>query len=249
MKTSGNTVLITGGATGIGFSLAQALSQAGNEVLVCGRREAKLREAQSRLPTLQVNVCDVSTEEGRESLAAWAVSRGANVLVNNAGMQRMVDFTKGLAPLAAGDNEVRCNLEGPIYLTARLVPHLMAQKEAAIFNVSSGLGFVPIAAMPIYCATKAAMHSFSVSLRHQLSSTTVRVFEVIPPTVNTELDRGSRATRGMQDRGIPPEEVAKAVLKAMAEDQPEIPVGMAAGLVNGSRTDFQQIFDRMNARH
>lgn len=248
MKTSGHTILITGGGTGIGFSMAQAFSQAGNEVLICGRREARLLEAERRLPALKIKACDVSSEEGRENLAAWAISLGVNVLINDAGMQRMVDFTRGLPALAEGDNEIRCNLEGPIYLTARLVPHLMKMTDAAIFNVSSALGFVPLAIMPVYCATKAALHSFSLSLRHQLSAAGIKVFEVIPPTVDTELDRGARAKRGQADRGIPPEEVAQAVMKGMAEDRFEIAVGMATNLVSGSRANFEQIFQSMNAR-
>ncbi len=249
MKTSGNTILVTGGATGIGFSMAQAFSRAGNEVLICGRRDTKLLEAQRRLPALKIKACDLATEEGRESAATWAVSLGVNILVNNAGIQRMVDFTRGLPELAAGDNEIRINLEGPVYLTARLVPHLMGRGEAAIVNVSSGLAFVPLAIMPVYCATKAALHSFSVTLRHQLSATGIKVFEVIPPTVDTELDRGARARRGQVDRGIQPEEVAKAVMEAMAGDRFEIAVGIAANLVSGSRASFEQVFQSMNARH
>jgi len=248
MRMSANTVLITGGGTGIGFCLAQALVKAGNVVLICGRREEKLREAARRCPALQSTVCDISTEEGRKALADWAVARGVNILVNNAGMQREIDFTRGLPALTEGDNEIRCNLEGPVFLTARLLPHLLRGENAAIVNVSSGLGFVPLTIMPVYCATKAAIHSFTLSLRRQLSETGVRVFEVIPPTVNTELDRGARARRGQVDRGIPPEEVAAAVMKGMAEERPEIAVGLAANLIAGSRTDFDRLFQSMNAR-
>jgi uncharacterized oxidoreductase len=245
---SGNAVLITGGGTGIGFCLAQALLNEGNAVLICGRREEKLREAQRRCPDLQIKVCDISNEEDRTSLAEWAIARGATILINNAGMQREVDFTRGLPALTEGDNEIRCNLEGPIFLTARLIPHLLRQKNAAIVNVSSALGFVPMAIMPVYCATKAAIHSFTLSLRHQLSRTGIKVFEVIPPTVNTELDRGARARRGQVDRGIPPEEVAAAVMKGMAEERLEIAVGMAANLVAGSKANFERLFQSLNAR-
>ena len=103
--------------------------------------------------------------------------------------------------------------------------------------------------MPIYCATKAAIHSFSVSLRHQLASAGIKVFEAIPPIVDTELDRGARSRRGQTDRGIPPEEAATAIFQGMAEDQPEIAIGMAKNLVAASRTaNFDQIFQRMNSR-
>jgi uncharacterized oxidoreductase len=248
MKLAGNTVLITGGATGIGFVLAEAFLKEGSIVLVCGRREARLAEAKKRHPALHTRVSDISKEEDRGSLGDWAVSHGVNILINNAGMQREVDFTKGLEALSEGDNEVRCNLEGPLYLTALLTPHLLTRHNAAIVNVSSGLGFIPIAAMPIYCATKAALHSFTVSLRHQLSKTEIKVFEVIPPTVDTELDRGARARRGQTDRGIPAAEVAEAVMKGMGEDRLEIPVGKAANLMAESRANFDQIFQNMNAR-
>jgi uncharacterized oxidoreductase len=248
MKLAGNTVLITGGGTGIGFVLAEAFLKEGSIVLVCGRREARLAEAKKRHPALHTRMSDISKEEDRRALGDWAVSHGVNILINNAGMQREVDFTKGLEALSEGDNEVRCNLEGPLYLTALLTPHLLTRHNAAIVNVSSGLGFIPIAAMPIYCATKAALHSFTVSLRHQLSKTEIKVFEVIPPTVDTELDRGARAKRGQTDRGIPAAEVADALMKGMAGDRLEIPVGTAANLVAGSKANFDQIFQNMNAR-
>lgn len=248
MKLAGNTVLITGGATGIGFVLAEAFLKEGSIVLVCGRREARLAEAKRLHPALHTRVSDISKEEDRGMLGDWAISHGVNILINNAGMQREVDFTRGLDALSEGDNEVRCNLEGPLYLTALLTPHLLTRHNAAIVNVSSGLGFIPIAAMPIYCATKAALHSFTVSLRHQLSKTEVKVFEVIPPTVDTELDRGAREKRGQTDRGIAATEVADAVMKGMGEDRLEIPVGMAANLMAGSRANFDQIFQNMNAR-
>jgi len=248
MKMNGNHILITGGGTGIGLALAEAFLKEGNKVLICGRRGEKLQRAQKELPALRYQVADVSQGKDRQALGDWAMEEGVNVLINNAGMQREVNFKKGLAPLEAGDNEVRCNLEGPLYLTALLAPHLLAQKEAAIVNVSSGLGFVPLSIMPIYCATKAAIHSFSTSLRRQMAGTSVKVFEVIPPTVNTELDRGARAKRGQKDLGIPAEQVATEVLKGMTEDKFEIPVGMAGGLMGAVKGDFQAAFDRMNGQ-
>jgi len=247
MKLAGNTVLITGGATGIGFVLAEAFLKEGSIVLVCGRREARLAEAKKRHPALHTRVSDIAKEEDRRTLGDWAISHNVNILINNAGMQREVDFTRGLPALMEGDNEIRCNLEGPLFLTALLLPHLQSRQNAAIINISSGLGFVPIARMPVYCATKAALHSFTVSLRHQLAGKGIKVFEVIPPTVDTELDRGARAKRGQTDRGIPAQEVADAVMKGLTEDQFEIPVGTAANLVAGSRANFDQIFKNMNA--
>ena len=249
MKLSGNTILITGGATGIGFVLAENFLKRGNQVLVCGRREEKLVEAKRQAPELQTKVADISNPDDRRLLADWAISHGVNFLINNAGMQREIDLTRGIEALDEGDNEVRINLEGMIYLTTLFIPHLLKQKNAAILNVSSGLGFVPIVMMPVYCATKAAIHSFTISLRHQLSPEGISVFEIIPPTVDTELDRGARARRGQAERGIPPQEIVAAVLNGMENDQPEIAIGVAANLVGAIKTPaFDQIFQRMNAR-
>ena len=248
MDLSGNTVLITGGATGIGLRMAETFAREGSRVLICGRREAKLEQARQALPEVEALRCDVADAADRERLAVWAEANGVNILVNNAGMQRMVDLSRGLEALEQGDNEVRCNLEGPIYLTARLVPHLRSMSGAAVVNVSSGLGFVPMARMPVYCATKAALHAFTVSLRHQLAAVGVRVFELIPPMVDTDLDRGARAERGQADRGIRPEEVVEAMMAGLAEDRPEIPVGRAFDLIDRSRADFDAAFAAMNAR-
>jgi len=248
MKISGNRVLVTGGATGIGFEIARALIEKGNRVLVCGRREEKLREAQERVPALETRVEDIGDEADRNALADWAIERGVNVLVNNAGIQREIDLRRGVQPLLEGDDEIRVNFAAPVYLTALLTPYLMKQPNAAIVNVSSALGFIPLAILPVYCATKAAIHSFTVSLRHQLAETGVRVFEVIPPTVDTGLDRGARARRGQNFRGIPPAEVAAAVLQGMQEERTEIVVGAAARLVASARSDFAQAFETMNAR-
>lgn len=159
MKINGNTVLITGGATGIGFALAQDLVQAGNEVIICGRRENKLAEAKGKLPLIHTRVCDVSKDKDRRELFAWARANfpNLNILVNNAGIQRMIDLTKGIEALA-GEDEIEINLKACVHLSALFIPFFMEKKEAAIVNVSSGLGFVPLAIMPVYCATKAALH-------------------------------------------------------------------------------------------
>jgi uncharacterized oxidoreductase len=248
MKTQGNTVLITGGATGIGFSLAEAFVKAGNQVVVCGRREPKLREAKTKLPQVYTKVCDLSKNDERRLLYEWTRSNfnEVNILVNNAGIQRMIDLKKGINELSAGEDEIEVNLKACVHLSALFIPSFLKKKEAAIINVSSGLCFVPIAIMPVYCATKAAIHSFTLSLRHQLRDTSVKVFEVIPPTVDTELDKGARAQRGQEDRGIPPVEVAKATLKAVENDQYEVPVGMAENLRTGARTNPEQVFQNMN---
>jgi uncharacterized oxidoreductase len=243
MKINGNTILITGGATGIGFALAQDLVQAGNEVIICGRRENKLAEAKGKLPLIHTRVCDVSKDKDRRELFAWARANfpNLNILVNNAGIQRMIDLTKGIEALA-GEDEIEINLKACVHLSALFIPFFMEKKEAAIVNVSSGLGFVPLAIMPVYCATKAALHSFSISLRYQLRNTPIRVLEIIPPMVDTELDRGGRDRRGQEYRGIPPAEVGRAAISALERNDFEVAVGTAENLRAGSRTNPEQAF-------
>jgi uncharacterized oxidoreductase len=249
MKIKNNTVLITGGATGIGFSLAEALVKAGNRVIICGRRHARLEEAKRKLPEIYVRTCDISKEAERKALFNWVKDnfKDFNVLVNNAGIQRMVDLKRGIRDLVMGESEIETNLGAPIYLSAHFIPLLMKQKEAAIINVSSGLAFVPIASMPVYCATKAAVHSFTMSLRHQLKDTSIKVFEIVPPTVNTELGKGSvEEEEEAWNRGIPPTEVAKAAINSLGKDEYEIVVGEAEGLVRGSRTNPEEVFKSLN---
>jgi uncharacterized oxidoreductase len=248
MKIKGNTILITGGATGIGFALAEAMSKAGNKVIICGRRADKLAAAKTKLPQIGIKVCDVTNLKAREELFSWVKENypDLNLLINNAGIQKMINLKKGTKELARGGDEIETNLAAPVYLSALFAPWLAKKKEAAIINVSSGLGFIPIAAMPVYCATKAGLHSFTISLRHQLKATGVKVFEIIPPQVDTELGRGTTSEEAEGYRGIPAVEVAKAVMKALSKDEYEIAVGDAKGLVEGAKTNFQPVFDNMN---
>jgi uncharacterized oxidoreductase len=247
MKTSGNTILITGGATGIGFALAESFVSLGNEVIICGRRKEKLDEAQQKLPSIHTRVCDVADKGERIALFNWVKENftAVNILVNNAGIQKMINL-KNPERDESGESEVEINLVAPIHLSTLFIPLLKEKEDSAIINVSSGLGFVPISIMPVYCATKAAMHSFTLSLRHQLKDTSIKVFEVIPPTVDTELDHGARALRGQVDRGIPPKDVADAALKGIEKNEFEILIGMAKNLVIGSRNNPVQVFQSIN---
>jgi uncharacterized oxidoreductase len=248
MKTIDNTILITGGASGIGYALTSAFIEKGNEVIVCGRRTDKLLEVKHRYPNIHFRPCDLTKPEERKSLFEWVTSsfKNINILVNNAGIQRPIDFKKGDTEFSKAENEIITNLTAPIQLSLLFTPYFMKQKESAIINISSGLGFIPIAIMPVYCATKAALHSFSISLRHQLRTTSVKVFEIIPPTVDTELDQGERDKRGQTDRGIKPEIVATETMKAIEKDDYEFVVGAAENLRSGSRKNFEEIFKNMN---
>ena len=231
MKTTGHTVLITGGGTGIGLALAEKLLCQNNQVIICGRRRARLVAAQKRLPRLHIRVCDVSKPASRRALAKWVTSefKQLNILVNNAGIQRSVDFRKGPRDLSDLEEEVATNLVAPIHLSALLIPHLRRRKQAAIVNISSGLAFTPLAVVPVYCATKSAIHSLSLSLRFQLCGTSVRVFEVAPPIVATELS-GSRHRPEDDEHSMSPDAVAQGIIDALKHDKYEVALGPADGL-------------------
>lgn len=237
MRITNNTILITGGATGIGFELAKEFIAKGNRVIICGRREEKLIEAKKLLPQLIIKQCDIANIEQRRELYKFCVANypDINILVNNAGMQREIDFRKGELHYLQGDNEVAINLDACFHLTALFTPFFMKKAEAAIINVTSGLGLVPLVITPVYSATKAGLHSFSISLRKQLDNTSVKVFEIIPPIVDTDLDRGARDKRGQTNKGIKPEQVAKESIIAIAKEKFEIPVGIIKVLRIGSR--------------
>ena len=242
MKTSGNTVLITGGGSGIGLALTEALVRSGNRVVICGRRRERLKAVQAQMPSVNFRVCDVSKERSRQALVDWLLSefRPLNVLINNAGIQRRVNFLKGRKDLREADNEVATNLMAPIHLSAQLISHLRRKKEAAIVNISSGLAFTPLALVPVYCATKAAIHSWSLSLRHQLRNTSVRVFEVVPPMVATDL-AGERNRPEVGEYVMSAEAVADSVLKALDQNQYEVALGAAANLFAEREAMFSAI--------
>ena len=243
-------MLVTGGATGIGFALAEAFVQEGSEVILCGRRRSKLQQARTKIPRAHIRKCDVSVESERRKLLLWTTTNFPrfDMLVNNAGIQRQVDFT---SPRIAkrtlpGDNELAINLEAVIRLCALFVPKFMVKKRATIVNISSGLAFVPIAEMPIYCATKAAIHSFTTSLRHQLRETLIRVIEAIPPTTDTELDASFAGGKEEAYRGVSPDEVAAAIIDGLKADIQEIVIGQAQGLQRAAMKDPQFIFNQLN---
>ncbi len=248
MDPSSNTILITGGASGIGLALAVRFLRAGSQVIVCGRREDKLREAQTVNPGLQIRVCDVANPADRVTLLEWATREfpALNVLVNNAGIQRRIQLAAGMQPKNNDDwvqtqQEIAINLEAPIHLSALFIPHLLRQPRPAIMNVTSGLAFAPLVAAPVYSATKAALRSFTLSLRHQLAKTPIEVVEVIPPAVNTDL-----GGPGLHDFGAPLNEFADAVFARLKNDDLEIAYGYAAMASRASREELDAAFERMN---
>ncbi|MGA8739882.1 MAG: SDR family oxidoreductase [Terracidiphilus sp.] len=199
MKLSGNTVLITGGGSGIGRGLAEALHQLENEVVIAGRRKPALDETTAANPGMQSMTLDIEKPEGIRTFAEELAAKfpTLNVLINNAGIMRTERLHDQQKDLADAEAIVATNLLGPMRLTAALLPHLKKQPSATIMNVSSGLAFVPMVLTPTYCATKAAIHSYTQSLRYQLSKTKIEVLELIPPYVATDLMGGKSDPRAM----------------------------------------------------
>jgi uncharacterized oxidoreductase len=244
MELASNTVLITGGGSGIGLALAKRLLASGSDVIVCGRREDTLREAQAAHPGLATRVCDLSHESERVALLNWAVAEypRLNVLVNNAGIQNRMALT-GAFDWARTRQEIAINLDAPIHLSTLFIPHLLTQQRPAIINVTSGLAFVPLASTPIYCATKAAVHSFTLSLRRQLAETPIQVIEIAPPAVNTDL-----GGPGLHTFGVPLDEFADAAIAGLRQGDVEITYGFSAQTSRASRDELDATFNRMNQR-
>jgi uncharacterized oxidoreductase len=221
MEITGNTILITGGGSGIGLSLAKAFSRHDNTVIVCGRNPAKLEALHEQQPDIITFVCDIANDKEQTSLIDTVVQKypQLNVLINNAGIQHNYDFTDGEDHRALIDEEASINFLAHVKLTDQLLPLFMKRELAAIINVSSALAVVPKQSAPIYCATKAAIHNFSKAFRYQLEKTPIKVFEIIPTLVDTEM------TKGRGKNKINPDSLATEVLRAMEADKYEIPVG------------------------
>ena len=247
MNLTGNTILITGGGSGIGRGLAESLHALGNQVIVAGRRQHALDETTAANPGMKSLPLDIENPEAIREFAAKAVVEfpSLNGLINNAGIMRVEKLLAQQPNLADAEGIVATNLLGPIRLTAALLPHLQKQSRAAILNVSSGLAFLPLALTPTYCATKAAIHSYTLSLRYQLRSTSIEVLELIPPYVATNLMSGADDPRAM-----PLDQFIAEVMEILKQQPtpPEICVENVKRLRFAAESGkFDQIFNGLNA--
>jgi uncharacterized oxidoreductase len=249
MKMHSNTIFITGGTSGIGRGLAEAFHQLGNQVLISGRREDRLQSICAANPGMRHFVLDVKDLTSVRNTARRVIEEfpALNCVFNNSGMQRRHDFAAGKAiDDAAMLAEIQTNLLGLIRVSAEFLPHLKNQQDAILLNVSSALAFVPLAVFPVYCATKAAVHSFSLTLRHQLKDSKVKVIELIPPYVATELGGGAQAPAGAL-RQMPLETFVAETMKELAGDADEIAIGGAKNLFAASGPEnVKKIFAGMN---
>jgi uncharacterized oxidoreductase len=252
VKTTDNTILITGGGSGIGRALAEAFHRLGNQVIIAGRGQKSLDETIAANPGMKSVTLDVSDPKSIQSFAAQVTKDypSLNVLINNAGMMRPENLLEASNDLSTAEKTITTNLLGPIRLTAALLPSLRKQPRATIMTVSSGLAFVPLAMTPTYCATKAAIHSYTQSLRYQLAATNVEVIELIPPYVQTTLMGDQQAN---DPNAMPLEEFITEVMDIL-QSQPNAkeicvkrvyPLRFAA---EGGQEKYNEFFQQFNAQ-
>lgn len=239
MKLANNKILITGGASGIGLGLTERFINENNTVIICGRREAVLKEAKDKFPSVITRVSDISNKEERIELFNW-ISKNhpdLNVLVNNAGVQNWMnveddDFYE------KANQEIEINITAPIHL-ANLF--LKLKSPDTIMNVTSGLAFVPLSKVPVYCATKAFLRSFTLSLRHQLKSTNTEVIEIIPPALNTDL-----GGTGIHNEHPAVSDFVESIFKQLKDGKTELTFGTSETRATANNETIAEYFNRMN---
>ena len=239
MNISNNKILITGGASGIGLGLTERFLQENNTVIICGRRADLLNEISAKHPSVITKVCDLAIEAERIALYDWIAKEHSdlNVLINNAGIQQWMhpsdaDF------YTRATSEIETNILAPIHLS-NLFLNLTSLNT--IMNVTSGLAFVQLTKVPVYCATKAFFHSFTLSLRHLLKARNIEVVEIIPPALNTDL-----GGVGLHDQNPPVSAFIESIFEQLKEGKTTLTFGFSAALANANPAEVQAMFDRMN---
>lgn len=243
MKLQHQTILITGGSSGIGLELAKQLVDLQNTVIICGRDEEKLTAAKRLYPFLITIACDVSTDEGQAKLLEFIQQQYSNcsVLINNAAIVHRTDFRKDALMIKKTQTEVTTNLLAPIALTKLFLPLFENKPHAAIINITTGLIYAPRAEYPIYNATKAALHSFTQVMRYRLKDTNVKIIEVMMPVVNTPWHNGN-----VPKIAIMPEDAVSKMLKGVSNGKQEIRVGAVKLLYFVSRISPKLAFKLIN---
>jgi len=251
MDLSGNTVLITGATAGIGLAFAERFLKAGSTVIVVGRREALLKEIQSQHPGIHTRAADVGDAEQRVGLRDWVVANfpATNIVINNAGVQRHIADLGATEDWSETAPEIETNLGAVVHLSRLFLPHLRTVPKAALMNVTSGLSFVPKVDVPVYCATKAAVHSFTISLREQerqraeaAGTPPVRVVEIVPPAVNTDL-----GGKGLHTFGAPLDDFADSVMQDLAAGKDVVYFGFSGKLAAASGEEWDASFRMINS--
>jgi uncharacterized oxidoreductase len=239
MKLSNNKILITGGASGIGLGLTKRFVEEGNTVIICGRRETVLKEVADKHPSVITRVCDLNFEGEREELYQWIAQEhpDLNVLVNNAGIQQWVKIDDpDFYPRAK--QEINTNIEAPLHLTSLFI---QLPSLDTIINVTSGLSFVPLTKVPVYSATKAFFHSFTLSLKYLLKSHNIEVIELIPPALNTDL-----GGKGLHDTAPPVSDFIEAIFGQLKEGKTELTFGFSEAMIKADPEALKAAFGRMN---
>lgn len=230
MNISGNTILITGGASGIGLELATQLMELDNTIIITGRDPVKLALAKETRQGIYVFQSDVNDPKAITTLYEKVISEfpKLNILINNAGIMCKINFNEEGSDLEGLTREIETNLSGPIRMVQQFLPLLKTQKSAAIVNVTSGLAFVPLPISPIYCATKAALHSFTQSLRVQLKNTNVNVFELAPPAIDTAVVHTTFTANDIKDlKLMEPKDLVKHAIYGLEKNILEIRPGFS----------------------
>jgi uncharacterized oxidoreductase len=231
VNITNNTILITGGGSGIGLALAVELLKYNNKVIISGRSVEKLQKAKNKYSALEIIQCDISKEDSVRKLVQEIHKNHDefNFLVNNAGLMKFWNIQRATTSINQQKEEILTNIFGTFQLTQSLVPHLLKRDHSAILNISSALAFVPMAAAPVYNATKAAIHSYSVSIRQQLRRSSIKVFEVLPAAIDTQMATDMEKIVGMgnSDKKMAPEKLAGLIVSGIRNNNLEIRPGMA----------------------
>lgn len=239
MKISGNKMLITGGASGIGLGLTSRFIEEKNTVIICGRRESLLKEVAEKHPSVITYTCDLTRIDERENLFNWISKehKDLNVLINNAGIQQWMKMTDA-DYFERTKAEIAINIEAPIHLTT-----LFTNLETlnTIINITSGLSFVPLTRVAVYCASKAFLHSYTLSLRHMLKSKNIEVIELIPPALNTDL-----GGKGLHESHPPVSEFVDYVFMQLKTGKNMIAYGFSEAMAKAGPEDLEKAFNRMN---